>query len=695
MRPWRSVQLAAPLVGRGQIRLHGHLLRTRIDSAIDATRNSRVLLAHRGQRHPRGIPARREHPAARRDRDIEPGQRRRGHPGRVPGRPDRRARRGRPGARPLRAGPRGTCVLAGGKRLRPTFAYWGWRGVVGPARPGRAGAAGPRRARADAHLRPGARRRDGRVRHPPRRAHRAPRSSPAEHVAAGRVGDPDRFGAAAAILVGDLCLVWADQLLARPPCRPRRCSRSRACYDRMRVEAIAGQYLDVLGETEPDAWSVERALRVARHKTASYTVQRPLQFGAALAGAGRAHDRAPRSTGAYSRYGAGGRRGLPAPRRPARRLRRPGGHRQARRRRPAHRQADHAAMLARQLATPAQRAELDQTRRSVTRRRLGGRTSPGSPSDRRHRRAGPGRGADPTAGRRGARRARARADRPRRPHGADRPGRRRHPPPGMMRPSTPWSADVRTVTGPTDRVVVVGAGLGGLACALHLAGGRPAGHRGRAGAGARRPGRPAHRRRVRVRHRPDRADHARADRRGARRGRRGAGRLARPDPARPGLPGATIPDGSTLDVITDTDRMAAEISRVCGPREADGYLRFVDYARGCGSWSGPTSSTATSTRPRDLLTANLLRLLARGRVPAAADRRSTSSSATRVPAGSSPSRRCTPAWRRTTRWPSTRSSPTSTRSPASTSRAAACTPCRGRWPARPRSTACRSGTAPR
>jgi phytoene desaturase len=39
----------------------------------------------------------------------------------------------------------------------------------------------------------------------------------------------------------------------------------------------------------------------------------------------------------------------------------------------------------------------------------------------------------------------------------------------MRRSPTPWSADVRTVTGPTDRVVVVGAGLGGLACALHLA----------------------------------------------------------------------------------------------------------------------------------------------------------------------------------------------------------------------------------
>jgi geranylgeranyl diphosphate synthase type I len=52
----------------------------------------------------------------------------------------------------------------------------------------------------------------------------------------------------------------------------------------MRIEAVAGKYLDVLGETQPDAWSVERALLVARHKTASYTVQRPLQFGLALAG---------------------------------------------------------------------------------------------------------------------------------------------------------------------------------------------------------------------------------------------------------------------------------------------------------------------------------------------------------------------------------------------------------------------------
>jgi geranylgeranyl diphosphate synthase type I len=74
----------------------------------------------------------------------------------------------------------------------------------------------------------------------------------------------------------------------------------RACYDRMRIEAVAGQYLDVLGETQPEAWSVERALLVARHKTASYTVQRPLQYGMTLA---RPDDHAEVDQ-AYSRYGA-------------------------------------------------------------------------------------------------------------------------------------------------------------------------------------------------------------------------------------------------------------------------------------------------------------------------------------------------------------------------------------------------------
>jgi geranylgeranyl diphosphate synthase type I len=68
----------------------------------------------------------------------------------------------------------------------------------------------------------------------------------------------------------------------------------------MRVETVAGQYLDVLGEAQPEAWSLERALLVARYKTASYTVQRPLQYGLTLAGA----EARSEINAAYARYGA-------------------------------------------------------------------------------------------------------------------------------------------------------------------------------------------------------------------------------------------------------------------------------------------------------------------------------------------------------------------------------------------------------
>jgi geranylgeranyl diphosphate synthase type I len=195
-------------------------------------------------------------------------------------------------------------VLAGGKRLRPTFAYWGWRGVVGPHEPVAPvlpalgalelmhtfalvhddvmDASATRRGRPTAH-----------------------RIFAAQHVAAARLGDADHFGEASAVLVGDLCLVWADQLLARAALPPATLFAVRSCYDRMRVEAVAGQYLDILGEAEPGAWSLDRALLVARHKTASYTVQRPLQFGAALADPQSGSQPSPHADASdcYHRYG--------------------------------------------------------------------------------------------------------------------------------------------------------------------------------------------------------------------------------------------------------------------------------------------------------------------------------------------------------------------------------------------------------
>jgi geranylgeranyl diphosphate synthase, type I len=197
-------------------------------------------------------------------------------------------------------------VLAGGKRLRPTFAYWGWRGLVGPDHPVEPALPALSALELmhtfalvhDDVMDESATRRGAPTAH---------RIFAAAHAGAGRLGDPAHFGTTSAILIGDLCLIWADQLLARTPVDTATLFAVRACYDRMRVEAVAGQYLDVLGETQPDAWSVERALLVARHKTASYTVQRPLQFGMTLAGP----DPCPTSDGsalaevdaAYCRYG--------------------------------------------------------------------------------------------------------------------------------------------------------------------------------------------------------------------------------------------------------------------------------------------------------------------------------------------------------------------------------------------------------
>jgi geranylgeranyl diphosphate synthase type I len=189
-------------------------------------------------------------------------------------------------------------VLGGGKRLRPTFAYWGWRGVAGTDEPVESvlpalSALELMHTFALVHddVMDGSDTRRG--------APTAHRIFAAQHAGAGRLGDSDRFGSTSAILVGDLCLVWADQLIARTPVSTATMFAVRACYDRMRIEAVAGQYLDVLGETQPDAWSVERALLVARHKTASYTVQRPLQFGMTLA---RPDDHAEVDQ-AYSTYG--------------------------------------------------------------------------------------------------------------------------------------------------------------------------------------------------------------------------------------------------------------------------------------------------------------------------------------------------------------------------------------------------------
>src|SRR4051812_46148096 len=75
---------------------------------------------------------------------------------------------------------------------------------------------------------------------------------------------------------------------------------------------------------------------------------------------------------------------------------------------------------------------------------------------------------------------------------------------------------------------------------------------------------------------------------------------------------AHFADGSTLDIrasITDT---AAEIARLCGPREADGYLRFADYARKLYHLEWNRFIDRDFDRPWDLVSSDLARLAACG-----------------------------------------------------------------------------------
>src|SRR3712207_2643615 len=73
-------------------------------------------------------------------------------------------------------------------------------------------------------------------------------------------------------------------------------SRARAVWDTMRTEVTAGQYLDLL-RAAGGLPGAQGALTVARYKSAGYTVQRPLQLGAAIAGAG------PRAADVYTAIG--------------------------------------------------------------------------------------------------------------------------------------------------------------------------------------------------------------------------------------------------------------------------------------------------------------------------------------------------------------------------------------------------------
>ena len=97
-------------------------------------------------------------------------------------------------------------------------------------------------------------------------------------------GSSEQFGISAAILLGDLALVWSAKMLHQSGIDNESMIRSFPMYDEMRVELMAGQFLDIYEQAFASE-SVERSLKVARYKSGKYTIERPLHFGAALGGA--------------------------------------------------------------------------------------------------------------------------------------------------------------------------------------------------------------------------------------------------------------------------------------------------------------------------------------------------------------------------------------------------------------------------
>src|SRR3954452_22289655 len=170
---------------------------------------------------------------------------------------------------------------------------------------------------------------------------------------------------------------------------------------------------------------------------------------------------------------------------------------------------------------------------------------------------------------------------------------------------------MRTVTGPTDSVVIVGAGLGGLSAALHLAGAgrsvtvleRAAVPGGRAGLirdhGYHFDTGPTVLTMPELVAQPlnavgeDLGDWL---------------TLRRLDPAYR----ARFADGSTIHVRASSEAMAEEIRTMCGPDDAAGYERFVAYLRRLYCIELPHFIDRNLDSPLQLVGTPLARLLAMG-----------------------------------------------------------------------------------
>ncbi len=169
--------------------------------------------------------------------------------------------------------------LSGGKCLRSTFMYLGW--LCGAP----ADDAALRASAALELLHAFALLQDDVMDDSPLR-----RGQPSAHVQFGHwhrdnglSGSQRRFGASAAILLSDLCLVWAEQMMRDSGVADAALARAWRRYDAMRIELAVGQFADVANDVS-GLPTLDEVLDVARRKSGNYTVRRPLEIGAAMGG---------------------------------------------------------------------------------------------------------------------------------------------------------------------------------------------------------------------------------------------------------------------------------------------------------------------------------------------------------------------------------------------------------------------------
>jgi len=96
--------------------------------------------------------------------------------------------------------------------------------------------------------------------------------------------DPKHFGGSMAIVVGDMAAAFGNDIIFNSRFAPERKQKALSKLQEIVVNTVSGEILDVMLEAKGKATEKE-ILEVHRNKTAKYTVEGPLHLGAFLAGA--------------------------------------------------------------------------------------------------------------------------------------------------------------------------------------------------------------------------------------------------------------------------------------------------------------------------------------------------------------------------------------------------------------------------